>query len=431
MASSDKDYVKEMQNADDSSGSSQPYVRTTIDAFYQMQNNQSHVQSTAGQNPYMNAPVHSGPPLSYKDLQRKRDTNTPVHSGGKYAPARKQTKKRQLQNADDSSSSDEGNRMRDYRRIHLERERNRSLTVHVSRPGYKDLQRKPNTNTPAHSGGKHAPGTKQPKKRQQISSEDEEEDPDLNYDGLIETSGDKNRNTRVNTKKKRNLPRQEDDEEEDLELNYDGLIETRGENNRNRRVTTKKKKTLPRQEDDDDSTAQRNPKNKGFTEQPEPLDEEEEEVKMNTCQVIKNREEALTVHKLPPGIRALREIKKWQKQTDLLIHKMPFRRLVQQCLVENRRKDKKDDDILWRIHTDALLALQVAFEAYAVSVFEDTNLCALHAKRVTIKNSDMAFAMRNRGEPIPEILRRTGDELAYAQFTQHAEEDDAELLSEE
>jgi histone H3/H4 len=282
------------------------------------------------------------------------------------------------------------------------------------------LQRKPNTNTPAHSGGKHAPGTKQPKKRQQISSEDEEEDPDLNY-----------RNTRVNTKKKRNLPRQEDDEEEDLELNYDGLIETRGENNRKRRVTTKKKKTLPRQENDDDSTAQRNPKNKGFTEQPEPLDDEEEEVKMNTCEVSKNREEALTVHKLPPGIRALREIKKWQKQTDLLIHKMPFRRLVQQCLVENRRKDKKDDDILWRIHTDALLALQVAFEAYAVSVFEDTNLCALHAKRVTIKNSDMAFAMRNRGEPIPEILRRTGDELAYSQFTQHAEEDDAELLSEE
>ena len=214
-------------------------------------------------------------------------------------------------------------------------------------------------------------------------------------------------------------------------MDYDGLIETSGDMNRNTRVNTKKKKKNSWQEDDDDSTTQRNPKNKGFTEQPEPLDDEEEEVKMNTCQVSKNRDEALTVHKLPPGIRALREIKKWQKQTDLLIHKMPFRRLVQQCLVENRRKDKKDDDILWRIHTDALLALQVAFEAYAVSVFEDTNLCALHAKRVTIKNSDMAFAMRNRGEPIPEILRRTGDELAYAQFTQHAEEDDAELLSEE
>jgi histone H3/H4 len=307
MASSDKDYVKEMQNADDSSGSSQPYVRNTIDA---------RVKHTGLQNPYENEPVHSGG----KVVQRKPVTNTPVRSGGKYAPAKKQ-----------------------------------------------------------------------PKKRQQISSEDEEED---------------------------------------LELNY----ETRGENNRNTRVNTKKKKTNSWQEDNDDSTTQRNPKNKGFTEQPEPLDEEEEEVKMNTCQVSKNRDEALTVHKLPPGIRALREIKKWQKHTDLLIHKMPFRRLVQQYLLENRkteRKDGKDEDILWRIHTDALLAIQVAFEAYAVSVFEDTNLCALHAKRVTIKNSDMAFAMRNRGEPIPEILRRTGDELALAQFTQHAEEDNAELLSEE
>lgn len=45
----------------------------------------------------------------------------------------------------------------------------------------------------------------------------------------------------------------------------------------------------------------------------------------------------------------------------------------------------------------AILALQEAAEAYLVHLFEDTNLCALHAKRVTIMQKDMQLARRIRG----------------------------------
>ena len=46
----------------------------------------------------------------------------------------------------------------------------------------------------------------------------------------------------------------------------------------------------------------------------------------------------------------------------------------------------------------ATLALQVVAEAYLVGLFEDTNLCAIHAKRMTIKVTDMKSARRIRGE---------------------------------
>jgi histone H3 len=45
----------------------------------------------------------------------------------------------------------------------------------------------------------------------------------------------------------------------------------------------------------------------------------------------------------------------------------------------------------------AILALQEAAEAYLVCLFEDTNICAIHAKRVTIMPKDMQLVMRIRG----------------------------------
>lgn len=51
-----------------------------------------------------------------------------------------------------------------------------------------------------------------------------------------------------------------------------------------------------------------------------------------------------------------------------------------------------------RFQTTALMALQEATEAYMVGLFEDTNLCAIHAKRVTIMAKDMQLARRIRGE---------------------------------
>ena len=95
-------------------------------------------------------------------------------------------------------------------------------------------------------------------------------------------------------------------------------------------------------------------------------------------------------HRYRPGTIALREIRKYQKSTDLLIKKLPFQRLVREIA-----QDFKQD---LRFQSSAILALQEAAEAYLVSLFEDTNLCAIHAKRVTIMPKDIQLARRIRGE---------------------------------
>ena len=87
---------------------------------------------------------------------------------------------------------------------------------------------------------------------------------------------------------------------------------------------------------------------------------------------------------------ALREIRKYQKSTELLIRKLPFQRLVREIA-----SDFKTDV---RFQSAAILALQEAAEAYLVGLFEDTNLAAIHAKRVTIQPKDMSLARRIRGE---------------------------------
>ncbi|KAH0907594.1 hypothetical protein HID58_039421 [Brassica napus] len=87
---------------------------------------------------------------------------------------------------------------------------------------------------------------------------------------------------------------------------------------------------------------------------------------------------------------ALREIRKYQKSTELLIRKLPFQRLVREIA-----QDFKTD---LRFQSSAVAALQEAAEAYLVGLFEDTNLCAIHAKRVTIMPKDIQLARRIRGE---------------------------------
>ena len=95
-------------------------------------------------------------------------------------------------------------------------------------------------------------------------------------------------------------------------------------------------------------------------------------------------------HRFRPGTVALREIRKYQKTTDLLIRKLPFQRLV--------REIAEDCKIGLRFQSAAVLALQEAAEAYLVGLFEDTNLCAIHAKRITIMPKDLQLARRIRGE---------------------------------
>lgn len=95
-------------------------------------------------------------------------------------------------------------------------------------------------------------------------------------------------------------------------------------------------------------------------------------------------------HRFRPGVVAMREIRRYQKSTELLIRKLPFQRLVR----ESAQYIKTD----LRFQSSALVALHEAAESYLVGIFEDSNLCAIHGKRVTIMPQDMHLARRIRGE---------------------------------
>jgi histone H3 len=99
---------------------------------------------------------------------------------------------------------------------------------------------------------------------------------------------------------------------------------------------------------------------------------------------------AITVRRYRPGTKALRDIRRYQKSTETLIRKLPFQRLV--------RTIARDFHSDLRFQQKAIEALQQASEAYIVGLFEDTNLLAIHGKRVTIFPKDMQLARRIRGE---------------------------------
>ena len=108
-----------------------------------------------------------------------------------------------------------------------------------------------------------------------------------------------------------------------------------------------------------------------------------------------------------PGTVALREIRRYQKTTELLIRKLPFSRLV--------REVTQDFKIDLRFQAQAIMALQEAAEAYLVGLFDDTNLCTIHAKRVTIMPKDIQLARRIRGEraKTPSMGISDGDPSCY------------------
>ena len=91
-----------------------------------------------------------------------------------------------------------------------------------------------------------------------------------------------------------------------------------------------------------------------------------------------------------PGVMALHEIRHYQKSSALLIRKLLFQRLVREIA-----QDFKTDLCF---QSAAILCLQEVAEAYLVGLFEDTNLCAIHARRVTITPKDLQLARRIRGE---------------------------------
>ena len=89
-----------------------------------------------------------------------------------------------------------------------------------------------------------------------------------------------------------------------------------------------------------------------------------------------------------PGVVALREIRKYQKSTELLINKLAFQRLTRE-IASNYMSDP-------RFQPSAIIALQEASEAHLIGYFEDANLCRVHAKRVTLMDKDFQLAARIR-----------------------------------
>ena len=123
-----------------------------------------------------------------------------------------------------------------------------------------------------------------------------------------------------------------------------------------------------------------------------------------------------------PGTVALREIKRYQKQTVMLLPRAPFQRLVRNICGEI--------DTELRFQAQALLALQEAAEAYVVGLFEDTNLCAIHAGRSTIMKKDLELARRIRGErhmDHRDMQPKTGKEVFYHLPYRHEKEGMAAL----
>ncbi|GMH93480.1 hypothetical protein TrVE_jg501 [Triparma verrucosa] len=95
--------------------------------------------------------------------------------------------------------------------------------------------------------------------------------------------------------------------------------------------------------------------------------------------------------RMMPGENAIKEIRKYQKATDLLIRKLPFARLVKEIMTTLTTEE-------YRWQAAACLALQEAAEAHLVSLFEDSNLCAIHGGRITLQVKDMQLARRIRGQ---------------------------------
>ena len=95
-------------------------------------------------------------------------------------------------------------------------------------------------------------------------------------------------------------------------------------------------------------------------------------------------------HRYWPGTVALREIRKYQRSTDLPIRKLPF-----QCLV---CEIVQGFSIEFRVTPAMVMALHEAAEAYLVQLLEDSNLCAIHTKHVTIQPKDIQLARWIHGE---------------------------------
>ncbi|ORX80608.1 histone-fold-containing protein [Anaeromyces robustus] len=120
------------------------------------------------------------------------------------------------------------------------------------------------------------------------------------------------------------------------------------------------------------------------------------EARRTYSKTIPSKTNIIRKRRYKPGVLALKEIRKYQRSTNLLIRKLPFARLVREIAQDVlRRGPFSMDEVRW--HSSALLALQEASECYLTHLLEDSNLCAIHAKRVTLMQKDIQLARRIRG----------------------------------
>ena len=104
-------------------------------------------------------------------------------------------------------------------------------------------------------------------------------------------------------------------------------------------------------------------------------------------------------------VRWLKEIKRLQSTVDLLIARQPFQRLLRE-LSQDYKLERKHYFISFvsqylltdRWQSLAVEAMRTAAEDFLVRLFEDANLCCIHAKRVTLMTKDMQLALRIRGD---------------------------------
>ena len=105
-------------------------------------------------------------------------------------------------------------------------------------------------------------------------------------------------------------------------------------------------------------------------------------------------------HRYHLGLLALREICRYQQSTNCLIKRTPFNKLIKEISQEYRvcPDGPGTPSVQVRFQSTALAALQEATENFLVGLFEDVNLSAVHAKRVTVMPHDIRLALRIRGD---------------------------------
>lgn len=126
------------------------------------------------------------------------------------------------------------------------------------------------------------------------------------------------------------------------------------------------------------------------------LDKTAKKLKLLKHRESKERRKMLKRYR--PGALALKEIRKYQKSTELLVPKIRFQRLVREIC-----QSVSMCNFDYRFRVNALEALHEAAEAYLIGLFEDSNLCAIHAQRVTLMPRDFHLAVRIRGHPVSKF----------------------------